>query len=321
MQQVTVDSRFWWRALDAHLPAEPRSAPATFAPAVTAPALQPVKPVAPVPFKLEVPQGERRARRARAKSANASRMFAAAAMLLACTAGAGAALVTGAIEPQRIQIVMSNEAEQMMLRLGFGIEQVSLSGYHYTADTDVYDALGLAAIRTFADFDAPAALKRIEMLPWVERAQITRMFPGALRVELRERRPAALWSLKGRNYLIDGTGRVLGAAEPQGWRLPHIAGEGANTDASLLFTALGRHPEIASVVARAERIGGRRWSLVLANGSRLELGADREVEGLEQIARIADLRRALSGPAMIAAVRTAVRLTIRHAALTGERKP
>lgn len=317
MQQVTANSRFWWRALDAHLPAEPRTPPATFR-AAAAPALQPVKPAAPAPFKLEIPKGERR-RRVRAKTGSAGRAIIAVTTFLACTAGAGAALVTGAIEPQRIQIVMSNEAEQMMLRLGFGIDQVSLSGHQYTADSDVYEALGLTDIRTFAAFDAPAALKRIEALPWVETAQITRVFPGALRVELRERRPAALWSLKGRNYLIDGTGRVLGAAGTQGWRLPRIAGEGANTDAGLLFTALNRHPDIAAVVARAERIGGRRWSLVLTNGSRLELGADREVEGLEQISRNADLRRALSGAPMIADVRTAGRLTIRQAALGGER--
>lgn len=317
MQQVTVNSRFWWRALDAHLPAEPRTPPAAFRPAASL-ASQPVKPLAPTPFKLEIPKGERQ-RRLRAKSGNAGRFMIATATLLACTAGAGAALVTGAIEPQRIQIVMSHEAEQMMLRLGFGIDQVSLSGHQYTMDSDVYDALNLPDIRTFAAFDAPAALKRIEQLPWVETAQITRLFPGALRVELRERRPAALWSLKGRTYLIDGTGRVLGAAGPQGWRLPHIAGEGANTDAALLFTALNRHPDIAAQVARAERVGGRRWSLVLTNGSRLELGADREVEGLEQIARNAELRRALAGPAMIADVRTAGRLTIRQAALAGER--
>ncbi len=315
MQQVTANSRFWWRALDAHLPAEPRTPPATFLPAA---ALAPVKPAAPAPFKLEIPKGERQ-RRLRTRRGNAGRVLIAATTLLAFTAAAGAALVTGAVEPQRIQIVMSHEAEQMMLRLGFGIDQVSLSGHQYTPDGDVYEALGLADTRTFAAFDATAALKRIETLPWVETAQITRVFPGTLRVDVRERRPAALWSLKGRTYLIDGTGRVLGAAGPQGWRLPRIAGEGANTDAALLFTALNRHPDIAALVARAERIGGRRWSLVLTNGSRLELAADREVEGLEQIAHNTELRRALSGPPMIADVRTAGRLTLRHAALGRER--
>lgn len=317
MQQVKANSRFWWRALDAHLPAEPRTLPAVFRPAVI-PSPQGLKPAAPAPFKLEIPKGERH-RRLRTRKGNAGRVLLAATALFACTAATGAALVTGAVEPQRIQIMMSNEAEQIMLRLGFGIEQVSLSGHQYTADGDIYDALGLADIRTFADFDAAAALKRLEQLPWVETAQITRVFPGAMRVEVRERRPAALWSLKGRNYLIDGTGRVLGAAGSDGWRLPRIAGEGANVDAALLFTALNRHPEIAAQVARAERISGRRWSLVLNNGTRLELGADREVESLDQIARNTDLRRALSGPPMIADVRTTGRLTIRQAALSGER--
>ncbi|MEQ1719222.1 MAG: hypothetical protein ABL907_25095 [Hyphomicrobium sp.] len=87
----------------------------------------------------------------------------------------------------------------------------------------------------------------------------------------------------------------------------------------MLFTALGRHPEIATSLDHAERIGERRWSLALRNGSRLELGADREVEGLEQIAKNSDLRQALSGAPFIVDVRTPGRLTMRPAG--GQRAP
>lgn len=245
-----------------------------------------------------------------------------ASFLFVCSAGAGAAFVSGVLEPQRIQILVSAEAQEALLGLGFGIDQVSLAGHHYTSDEDIYEALDLASARTFAAFDATAALKRLETLPWVETAQITRVFPGRLRVDIRERQPAALWSLKGRTYLVDGTGRVLGAAgEPGGWNLPRIAGEGANSEASLLFAALARHPDIASAVDFAARIGGRRWSVVLKNGSRIELAADREIEGLEQVASNSELHRALTGPAAIADVRTPGRLTIRLADAKPERRP
>jgi cell division protein FtsQ len=64
-------------------------------------------------------------------------------------------------------------------------------------------------------------------------------------------------------------------------------------------------------VARADRIGARRWSLLLKNGSRLELAADREVEGLELISSNPVLRRALAGSAYAVDVRTPGRLAMR----------
>lgn len=243
----------------------------------------------------------------------------AALALLAGPAALGAAVASGAVEPRRVQIFVGGEAQRALLGLGFGIDQVSLSGHQHTADTEIYAALDLENVRTLAAFDAPAALKRLEALPWVETAQITRMFPGSLKVDIRERRPSALWMLKGQFYLIDPTGRVLGATnDAKAWNLPRIAGAGANTEASLLFTALSRYPQIASAVDHAARIGGRRWSLVLRNGSRIELAADREVEGLEDVANNSELRRALSGPAMVADVRTPGRLTVRLASAEAE---
>lgn len=322
MQQVTAHSRFWWRALDAHLPAEPQPAPSP-RPLTPARKSQSAAPkAAPNTLKLEIPKADRRPSRGKRAKGAAGRAMLAASVIALCSAGAGAAIVTGAIEPRRFQVLMSMEAQDALLGLGFGIDQVSLSGHHFTTDEDIYGALDLTTARTFAEFDATAALKKLEALPWVETAQITRVFPGSLRVDIRERQPAALWSLKGRTYLIDGTGRVLGAAaEPNGWSLPRIAGEGANTEASLLFAALSRHPDISVAVDFAARISGRRWSLVLKNASRIELAADREIEGLEQVAGNPELRRALSGPATIADVRTPGRLTIRLADAKQERRP
>ncbi len=227
------------------------------------------------------------------------------------TAGAAGTLLSGALETEGLKTLAAEKAQEALLGLGFGIDQVSLSGHRFTSDRDVFQALDLQHARTFAAFDAVAALRRIENLPWVETAQITRLYPGGLNVEVRERRPAALWDYKGKTYLIDDTGRALGASAANGWQLPRVAGDGANSEAAMLFTALSRHPDIAKAVMRSDRIGARRWSLLLKNGSRLELAADREVEGLEQISSNPILRRALGGSAFAVDVRTPGRLAMR----------
>lgn len=231
--------------------------------------------------------------------------------LMIGSAGVAAGVLTGSLDANEMRSLAAGKTEGALLGLGFGIDQVSLTGHRFTSDKDIFEALDLGSARTFAVFDASAALRRIEDLPWVDTAQITRLYPGGLKVEIRERRPTALWDYKGRIYLIDETGRALGAAADGGWQLPRVVGDGANLEATALFTALSRHPSIAKSVARADRIGARRWSLFLKNGSRLELAADREVEGLEQIANNPELRRALNGPAFAVDVRTPGRLAMR----------
>ena len=59
--------------------------------------------------------------------------------------------------------------------------------------------------------------------------------------------------------------------------------------------------------SHAERIAERRWSVVLKNGTRIELGADREVEGMDQVASNSMLRRAVADGATSIDVRTAGR--------------
>ena len=98
------------------------------------------------------------------------------------------------------------------------------------------------------------------------------------------------------------------------WALPQVAGEGANADAPLLLAALSTHKEIASRFSFAERIAERRWSIALKSGSRIELAADREIEGLNYVTSNATLRQALAGPAVTIDVRTPGRAVIRSGA-------
>ncbi len=201
-----------------------------------------------------------------------------------------------------------------MIASGFGIDQVSVTGQHYAADNDIFDALDLPNVRTFAAFDSDAALKRIERIPWVDTAQITRAYPGMLDIVIRERIPAVMWTRGDRNYLVDATGRVLGPAPATNdWVLPRVAGEGANSEASLMLAALHQYPGLESEYAYAERIAERRWRVVLKNGTTLELGADREIEGFEQIAQARAVAPALKGAPMIVDVRTPGRIAMRPA--------
>lgn len=206
------------------------------------------------------------------------------ARLLLAALGIGLAL--GAVEEAARHAGHAPKLERLARLMGFGIDQVALVGHRYAYDRDVFDALDLANVRTFAALDTAAVKARIERLSWIDTAELTRVFPGRLDIRVTERKPYAVWSRADRVYLIDRTGRVLaavnGTALPD---LPRVSGEGAASEAAGFLATLSRYPEIAARFVEAERVSDRRWRLKLANKATIELPADDEVAALEELTR------------------------------------
>ena len=178
------------------------------------------------------------------------------------------------------------ELERLMEAAGLGLQQVAVSGYRFTPDRDIFDALDLDEARTLLTFDSRAAKERIERLPWIERASIERIIPDRLEVHVVERMPFAMWRAEGRTFLIDKSGRVLTAIAPGAMpALPRLAGKGAPHEAAALYALLAGHPAVRDQVKLAERVGGRRWRLHLADGGTIELPAAGEREALARALR------------------------------------
>jgi cell division protein FtsQ len=204
-------------------------------------------------------------------------------------------LTLGALEEAVRLSAHAPQLERAARFLGFGVDEVTLEGHHFSFDRDIFDALDLANVRTFAALDTAAVKSRIERLPWVDTAELTRVFPGRLDVRVTERKPFAVWTRSDRHYLIDKTGRTLtavnGDALPD---LPHFSGEGAAGEAAPLLENLARYPAVASRLEEAQRISERRWRLKLANATTIELPADGEVGALEELAADAALGKILA---------------------------
>lgn len=184
--------------------------------------------------------------------------------------------------------------DDIAVAAGFGLDTVVVAGQRFTSDSDIYDCLGLASARTMFALDSLKAKSCIEALPWVAGAGLTRIFPGRLDIVVSERRPFAVWQqADGRNVLVDRTGRLLGPAVAERDVLLKIAGPGAPDAAVALAEALSHVPAIAGRLDRADRMDGRRWSLVLEGNIRIELPAEGEATAL------ADLLRHRHGPALL----------------------
>lgn len=172
----------------------------------------------------------------------------------------------------------------LALSLGFGIAQVEITGHSFTTDAAINEALDLPSGSSMLSFDSATARRRIEQLPWIDTATVTRLLPDRLQIAVTERRAYARWQAADGTYLIDRTGRVLSALHTGGAsHLPLVAGEGAPAAAEKLLQLVERYPAIASRLEAAERIDGRRWTLHLDGNLSIHLPAESEVVALDRV--------------------------------------
>lgn len=198
--------------------------------------------------------------------------------------------------------------------LGFGIDQVSLTGHRFTSDADLFDALDLKSAPSLASFQPDAIRQRFERLPWVQSVEISRVWPGQLAIRVTERKPFAVWERGETAELIDATGRQLGPIKRDAiLDLPRVTGDGANSAAAALLATLDRYPELKSRLARADRLADRRWTLELIDGGRIHLPSDGETSALARLAAEPQIAALIAKPGQIIDLRSPSKIAIRAA--------
>ena len=118
------------------------------------------------------------------------------------------------------------------------------------------------------------------------------MFPARLEVRITERAPFARVASGDRNYLIDGSGRVLAAVAAErdavaAARRRRRRRRARRRRCSRCFVRL---PALAERFEIAERVGGRRWTLQLDGGVTVQLPAEGDAEALARRAAHAGAR-------------------------------
>jgi len=160
----------------------------------------------------------------------------------------------------------------LSLDAGFELERVRATGQVRTSDEAILEALGTRAGDALFAMDMTTLSGRIETLPWVSKASVTRELPNTLQVWIEERKPFVRWQMEGKLMVVDEAGRkIIGADVSDFSNLPFVVGPGAPEAARDLFDLLGSHETLARRVVSAIRVGQRRWDLEFDNGMRLKL--------------------------------------------------
>lgn len=236
----------------------------------------------------------------------------AAALAVATLSGAIAFVVFGAGGGKvQASASISERVDQFMIMSGLGVDEIRVSGYRNAIVSDIFGALRLDEPTSLLRYNSDAARRRIEALSWVSRATVTRVLPSTVEVKITERTPIAVWLHDESATLVDAEGRELARVAPSTLpALPRIAGAGAPDAAGALVAALAAFPEIAQRVTVSTRVGQRRWSLDIDDGSRIHLPADGEASALARLIRIATTTGALMQSAATIDLRIEERIAV-----------
>ncbi len=165
------------------------------------------------------------------------------------------------------------------------------------------------------EFDPDELRRQIELIPAVKSA-IVRIDPGGLlTLEVAERVPAVIWRRGDALELLDENGESVSVAANRAdhMELPLIAGPGAESavpEAVRIFKAAGK---IQYSLRGLNRVGERRWDLVLDGGRRVLLPAQEPAGAVRRLLTLEEteflLQRQLLSVDLRERGRTAVRLT------------
>jgi cell division protein FtsQ len=134
----------------------------------------------------------------------------------------------------------------------------------------------------FFALDIDRVRASIAGLPWVERAEVRKLWPDTLQVRVVEREPFARW---GENRLIGRDGALFAAPGVESIQgLPRLSGPDDRLDdvidfynrSSRLFSGSGLS---VNGVALSDRGG---WTLTLASGAEVALGHEATMERLQR---------------------------------------
>lgn len=196
--------------------------------------------------------------------------------------------------------------------VGFRITNTVINGRRQLSQDEVLAIGGVNGRSSLLFLDAASVRDKLKANPWIAEANVLKLYPGQLQIDIVERSAFALWQQDRRVAVIAEDGAVL---EPYVARrftsLPLIVGKGAETRAKDFLALLDRYPQVRSVTKAAILVGERRWNLRLKDGLDIRLPENDVGNALAALSKLDKEDRLFSRDIVAIDMRLADRLTVR----------
>ncbi|MCZ8183021.1 MAG: FtsQ-type POTRA domain-containing protein [Beijerinckiaceae bacterium] len=237
-------------------------------------------------------------------------------------ASAGTGFVMGG-HYDRMIAEQGSIADMVARAFGFGVRHIVLSGHAELTQDEVIHLSGLQGHQSLPFLDPKAMQDRLQSVPLIAEAMVTKLYPDRLLITVRERVPFAIWQQDGQVRVIaeDGTA-IEDLSDPRFLRLPHVVGPDANLRAREFVALLEHVPELRDQIRAGILVSKRRWTIKLQNGIDVLLPETDADKALRTFARL-EKQHGLTKKAALAIDlrlpdRIALRLTEEAASQFGE---
>ncbi|MEO9514138.1 MAG: cell division protein FtsQ/DivIB [Paracoccaceae bacterium] len=145
---------------------------------------------------------------------------------------------------------------------------------------------------------------------------------GILQIDVTPRVPVVIWRTNGGLHLLDGQGHPVSPVVQRAERsdLPLIAGQGADLHVREAMTLVDAAAPLGDRLRGLQRVGERRWDLVLDRNQRILLPAENPVAALERMIALDSASDVLARDISRVDLRLTARPTIRMQARATEER-
>ncbi len=171
--------------------------------------------------------------------------------------------------------------------LGFGIDQVTVSGLSQLETAEVLTTGGITSRTALPFLDVGEVRQKLEAIPLVRHAAVRKLYPGELVVTLEERQAHALWQRNGEIVVVAADGTVIdGLRDDRFAHLPLVVGEGANARTAEYLALLDAAGPLKARIRAGTLVAGRRWNLKVDNGIDVRLPEHDAAAALARLVRL-----------------------------------
>ncbi|CAH1666476.1 MAG: FtsQ-type POTRA domain-containing protein [Chelatococcus sp.] len=196
--------------------------------------------------------------------------------------------------------------------LGFGINQINISGLVELSPTEVLGAAGISPKISLALLDAAEVRRRLELVPLIKEASVRKLYPNELSISITERQPHALWQQNGELFVIATDGTVIDMLNDARFaRLPLVVGDQANVQSKDYLKLREEAGPLKSRIRAGILVAGRRWDLKLDNGVDIRLPEEGAGAALSRLAAMERDQHILDKDILSVDMRMGDRLVVR----------
>jgi cell division protein FtsQ len=195
---------------------------------------------------------------------------------------------------------------------GFRIASVTLNGRKQLTQDEILAIGGVNGRSSLLFLDAATVRDRLKANPWIADANVLKLYPDRLQIDITERSAFALWQQDGRLAVVADDGAVLETYVSRRFAtLPLVVGKSADTHAKDFLALLDRYPQVRSLTRAAIFVGERRWNLRLKNDLDIRLPENDVGNALAMLSRLDKEDNLFSKDIVAIDVRLPDRLTVR----------